>query len=95
VDVGNWTVAMVITEMRRAGVFYLRHRHGSEHYVIWRLSERGVAPVSPWWLTTWLHERQVDGAATLAASVLALPWRDELPFLCDDVVQLIDPRKDT
>jgi hypothetical protein len=89
-----WTIADALSAMRREGGFYLRYRHGSQLSVIWRLSERGVAPVTPWWLTTWLRERQVHNAATLAASVLALPWRDELPFLCDDVVDLIDPRKD-
>jgi hypothetical protein len=92
--VGIWTVAMALAAMRRAGGFYLRYRHGSKCSVIWRLSERGVAPVSPWWLTTWLRERQVDNAATLATSVLALAFSDELPVLCDDVVDLIDPRKD-
>lgn len=89
---GIWTVAMVLTEMRREGIFFLRYRRGSTRSVIWRLSARGVAPVSPGWLTARLQELQVNNAKLLAASVLALSFSDELPFLCDDVVELIDAR---
>jgi hypothetical protein len=91
---GIWTIAMVLTEMRRLGGFYLRYRHGSKRSVIWRLSERGVAPVTPKWLTAWLQQRDVDNAQVLASGVLVLHFRDELPVLTDDIVVLIDPRKD-
>jgi hypothetical protein len=90
---GIWTVAMALAEMRRAEIFYLRYRRGSKHSAIWRLSERGVAPVTPKFLAVWLQERQVDHAHALAFSVLTLPFSDELPLLTDDVVELIDPRE--
>jgi hypothetical protein len=89
---GIWIVAMVISEMQRLGGFYLYQRRGLQP-ALWRLSERGVAPVTPKSLTAFLQEREVDNTQVLASSVLALSFSNELPHLFDDMIDLIDPRK--
>jgi hypothetical protein len=70
-DVSAQQIMETLDIMRRSGVFYAHERPGLRFTTLWRLSECGMAPVTPAYLRKW-HAQYVssDVSPELIAAVL-------------------------